>query len=445
MAFLLIKFKLTRNFFTNFSLNISQITNYLIMRRFIIALLMLPLFSFAQQKGISFEHNTNWAKVKEKAKAENKYIFVDCFTTWCGPCTWMSENVFPQEKVGTYFNDKFVSLKLQMDKTDKDSEDVKSWYDEAVRFGKDYSVRAYPTFLVFDPNGELVHRIVGGGEADDFIASVSKSLNPETQYVTLVKKFEQNPKDVKIAKQLIAAAESAYDEETSAKAVNAFINLVDKNELLTADNISILLNNTKSTAAPSFAIIRDNKDKINKVLADAKKEGSADDVLSSIIIYEKVIPKLQEGGEDIDFAKIQKDTEAAHPYVNLSKSFARLKAQFHMHSNDWPGFKNAVEDYLKLSGNNISAQELNSFAWTIFENCADVACLQAALNWSKKSIDLQEEAAYLDTYANLLYRTGDQANAIKWQEKALSLASNADKEQYKGTLEKMKANTPTWE
>jgi thiol:disulfide interchange protein len=44
-------------------------------------------------KGIRFEHGLSWAQVKEKAKAENKYIFMDCYATWCGPCKAMDKNV----------------------------------------------------------------------------------------------------------------------------------------------------------------------------------------------------------------------------------------------------------------------------------------------------------------------------------------------------------------
>ncbi|WP_160069920.1 thioredoxin family protein [Sphingobacterium bovisgrunnientis] len=127
------------------------ILKFLIIRRILFVLFVLPLMVVAQEKGIQFEYNTNWEKLKEKAKAENKHIFVDCFTTWCGPCTWMAENVFVKEEVGEFFNANYVNLKLQFDETENDPEDVKSWYDQAKRFAKDYGVRAYPTFLVFDP------------------------------------------------------------------------------------------------------------------------------------------------------------------------------------------------------------------------------------------------------------------------------------------------------
>jgi hypothetical protein len=45
------------------------------MLKMIFALLILPMFAAAQDKGIDFEYNTNWEQVKAKAKTENKHIF----------------------------------------------------------------------------------------------------------------------------------------------------------------------------------------------------------------------------------------------------------------------------------------------------------------------------------------------------------------------------------
>ena len=69
----------------------------------------------AQDKGIHFEKGT-WAEVKAKAKAENKHIFVDAYTTWCGPCKWMAKNTFTDEKVGEFFTKNYIAYKLDMEK-----------------------------------------------------------------------------------------------------------------------------------------------------------------------------------------------------------------------------------------------------------------------------------------------------------------------------------------
>ena len=41
---------------------------------------------------------------KAKAKKENKLIFIDCYTTWCGPCKNMSKKTFVNKEVGEYYN-----------------------------------------------------------------------------------------------------------------------------------------------------------------------------------------------------------------------------------------------------------------------------------------------------------------------------------------------------
>ena len=52
----------------------------------------------------------------ELAAKENKMVFIDFYTTWCGPCKRMSKEVFPQQEVGEYFNRTFISLKLDAEK-----------------------------------------------------------------------------------------------------------------------------------------------------------------------------------------------------------------------------------------------------------------------------------------------------------------------------------------
>ena len=86
----------------------------------ILPFLLLPLLSTAQDKltqdkGVHFDHESSWTAIQARARAEHKYIFMDCFTTWCGPCRFMATTIFPQEEAGNYFNDKFVSVKVQLD------------------------------------------------------------------------------------------------------------------------------------------------------------------------------------------------------------------------------------------------------------------------------------------------------------------------------------------
>src|ERR1700685_3137554 len=102
-------------------------------RLVIISVLMIAgmMQSYSQKdttKGIVFEHGLSWREVLQKAKQENKYVFVDCYATWCGPCKGMEQTVYPVEAVGEAFNGNFISVKLQLDKTRQDDDNVRSWY-----------------------------------------------------------------------------------------------------------------------------------------------------------------------------------------------------------------------------------------------------------------------------------------------------------------------------
>jgi thiol-disulfide isomerase/thioredoxin len=152
----------------------------------------------ASAAGIKFETGT-WAEILAKAKQQNKYVFVDAYTTWCGPCKWMDKNVFPTAEAGEYFNKNFVNAKIDMEK------------GEGLDIAKKYSVRAYPTYLYVDGNGDLVHRVVGSMETAKFIEASASALDPTKQYGTLLRKFDAGERNPDFLYNAAYAAQSAYD------------------------------------------------------------------------------------------------------------------------------------------------------------------------------------------------------------------------------------------
>jgi thiol-disulfide isomerase/thioredoxin len=106
--------------------------------------------------GIKFFHGT-LAKAKAQAKKENKLIFIDCYTTWCGPCKNMAKKTFVDKAVGEYFNKNFICLKMDMED------------GEGPDFASKYSIEAYPTYIFMDHTGAVKHRELGYIEATRFI------------------------------------------------------------------------------------------------------------------------------------------------------------------------------------------------------------------------------------------------------------------------------------
>lgn len=207
----------------------------------IITLLMLNLVVFGQ--GVNFEHLT-FDEALAKAKAENKLIFMDCYTTWCGPCKYMTENVFPQEKAGEYFNPKFVCVKFDMEK------------GEGPELAKRFGVRAYPTFFIIRPNGTMQHTIVGGADVEEFIARIEKGLNEKTSLDYLNKVYEKGKMNKKQLMAYQIALLDAYDKDKSAEVsekLNAVLKDKDKmkkeywpiieNDGYGSDNFKLVVNN----------------------------------------------------------------------------------------------------------------------------------------------------------------------------------------------------------
>lgn len=400
------------------------------MKKLILLFTLLPLFAIAQNKGTHFEHGLSWQQVKEKAKKENKYLFVDCFTTWCGPCKHMAKAIFPQEKVGDFFNKNFVNVKVQFDKTKDDSEEVKKWYADAEAIAKKFEINAYPTFLVFSPQGQLVHKIIGGGDADVFIAKVQKALSPETQYYTLLAKEKTARLSPENLMDLANAARDAYEEENALKYTDAY--LATQKDLSTKTNLGFLSTRIVDSKSKGFEVFLKNPEKVDALFG----KGVAQRVFENII-YGEVYSKF-DTTNDID--SLITATVSKYPSVDIRERTSLYKIYFYVHRKNWDHYGNAVLSYMSRYGAEAEANLLNYFAWGVFENCNDADLITDALKWSKRSVDETQgkNAKYLNTYANLLYKLDRKEDAIAVQQQALNQVQEMEKNAYQLTLEQMK-------
>jgi thioredoxin 1 len=113
--------------------------------------------------GVEFFHGT-YDEALKKAEAEGKMVFMDAYAVWCGPCKLLNRNTFPDKALGSFLNENFVSLKMDMEK------------GEGPGLNNKYKVPGYPTLLFLTSTGKELNRLVGYRDA--------KTLLKEAKNVT---------------------------------------------------------------------------------------------------------------------------------------------------------------------------------------------------------------------------------------------------------------------
>lgn len=456
----------------------------------------LPLLMHAQ--GIKFEEGLTWKQVLQKAKAQNKYIFVDCYATWCGPCKYMDKEIYPNDTAGAYYNDKFISVKFQMDTTKADDDLVKKMYADASKLMNKYKISAFPSFLFFSPDGNIVHREVGGKNLAELITIGEDALSPNKQYYRVLQKVRRGELSASQVKIFLWKVQEIEGDGFTHKIANEYINKLPVDSLFTPDNIAILFAFTKSSKDRGYAIIRDNIQKL--LVVDKKlKEEDCKAVLFQAIYLEAIKPYTTIKNDKPDWKTIKTNlqkygplgeealinykpgiifkTEIA-PELKINSDWNHILAlinkqnlganaefvvgstvvyylnaiNFHHTEKNCKNFVAAATYYADSFSSFLSANALNSWAWTLFEYSNDKNELNKALEWSKRSSELQPDSPeILDTHANVLYKLGSVKDAISWQQKAVDVADAQAKKQngiarpvFKESLEKMKRGERTW-
>lgn len=150
---------------------------------------------FAQ--GINFLHDEPFDKVLAMARAQNRPIFIDGYIQVCAPCKQLDKEVFPLKSVGDYFNNNFINVKYDIEK--KEGEKLKALYGDVIT--------GYPSLVLIDMNGKMVHKIGGFHPADSLIAKMQRALagkslsvmrerlNAGAQSLAFLKEYKQMMKD----------------------------------------------------------------------------------------------------------------------------------------------------------------------------------------------------------------------------------------------------------
>lgn len=392
------------------------------MKRFILILFLLPTVLFAQEKGIKFSNNLNWAEVKEKAKAENKYIMMDCYTSWCVPCKIMEQQVFTDSKIGEFSNQNYVSVQVQFDDDPEANEVKKEWMKLSKEFDKNYQVDGYPCYLFFNPNGEIVHKAYGKREISNFLNLLQKVPNPDFQYYTLRKKYEENKQDNTILKKLLNASMEAEPEDKQ-ELVSAYLS--QKPAIETEAEAKVIMDVTRSSHDIGFPILLNQAKKIDSLLG----ETAAEDLYRGIINFEDAANKLGRKSpmgyyilnSNPDWSVFQDSLIAKYP-KHSTELLDFIKLNFYKNGFLMQDYIPALKAYIEKYDNSISDRMKMEYVGVFAKRSQEIELIKFLLDWSRDAFEKSEDAENLSNYALLNYKVGEKEKGISLMEKAITRA-----------------------
>ena len=195
------------------------------MRRLILSLTLSLCGLMVSAQGIVFQDNAPWDSIVAQAQQENKLIFIDCYTTWCGPCKALAKEIFPQQQVGDYFNPNFICVKYDMEKGDGKmlNEKYKS------------HIIGYPTLLFIDKNQKVKQQLAGYQEAD-VLLTAAKQVQQGRDLFTLQKEYKEGRRDIGFLNDYIGSLNAAFMKEEAQQVAKEYL---DTHEPETLDNDTV--------------------------------------------------------------------------------------------------------------------------------------------------------------------------------------------------------------
>jgi len=360
----------------------------------------------------------------------------------------MDENVYAIPKIGSFFNNRFICVKLQMDQRPGDADVIRASYQEAIDVNNSYHVVAYPTCLFFDRDGRLVRREIGYTDQTAFLSLGADVLDTAKNYYHLIREFNLGKLNDKETMLLANTALSLGDSAQGEKIANSYIRKLVASNPFDRDKIRFIHENTKLPQDAGFAFFYKCQDTIDKIMED---DTYAQGVVTKAIIEEMIMPELKklemDQGAIPDWVTLQRRIEGKYGERFGEHAVIVARANWAGQHRDWEQWARYYVMCEEIFGDKAHsgiwvAYHLNSVAWTVFVYSKNHEALNYAAAWCGRAVLMDPEPNYIDTYANILYKLGKSDPAIAWESIAAKLSPTDEKIQSR--FVKMKKGEPTW-
>lgn len=438
-----------------------------------ISFMALGVILFIAQAGAQVQFsNIRFAEAMDKAKKENKIILLSIQSPTCTECNEVSKAGFNNALLARAINSSCISLNVSQQSPD------------FILLDSLYSIDNTMGLLFVDGEGNYLHRYNGTSSfyimyMEQLDKALKKKDTPDTAYKRLQAAYHEGNRSFTLLYQLVAKKNEAgilHDALTEemlnlapADSANSltFLQFVNEQIPLIGSPVENYLHRNPGNFNDAWYLMPLQKRVLinNRMIAKSKAKAIRDKNLmyaervaafAAGVNTDKIQARKMHDRTMIDYYKGINDTSnyllASVKYYDqflMTVSVDSVLRADSLRLREMAA--NAVPQKLMQPGapalmrtavqfapaSQYYTNELNSGAWAIYTYTHDPYYTGKALGWSKRSLEFFENTHAIDTYAKLLYRNGNTAEAIQWLEKAQQLIKDKKAPAYPNNQEEL--------
>ena len=380
-------------------------------------LTITAFFSTASAQDVVFFEGS-WEELNAAAAAQNKYIMVDAYTDWCGPCKQMDKMMFHDNaEVAAVMNENFISYKIDCER------------DFGLVFSRKFKVAGYPTLLFFNSNGQLIDRQMGFEPVTaSFVADPRAvlALDPNDTYQYDAKMLDMPWPDFYVQAFRDANNENwKYPKDADP---NAFL---AAQEDLTSEMALAVMSRFNNIDEKYLNYFKENYKTYKR-----KYKKETENKIQSHLFNEVAVAASTSDEQRFKAALAEVPVYLPEDAEELA---GWMMSYYYMQTKDWSNYASLMQKDIDAGDREISLNEINNTAWRIYLECEDQQIIKQAISWFNPYLNDMDDFNSMDTYASLLFKAGELEQSEKLAIKAIAVgeASGSDVSGTKDLLERI--------
>lgn len=360
------------------------------------SLLFFLLFHLVASATPSIFFEGTWEQARAKAKKENKFILLDCWTENCGYCKMMDDETFVDSAVVDFMGKNFIAVSRDMER------------GEGRLLNMKYHTQGYPTYYIFTSKGEICYELVGYMKPQLWIDTLTRILRPEGHQTYKGFNDKLEPGYPEFYKTTFGVGNERVIADSAV--VSQWL---DKQPDLSSEICWGVLWLYRGSVKHQQWIL-DNRMKLYALYGEQ--------VWHSIygIIAIRCYLATKAGNDSLFEENIAlADVYLPEPYRSERMLYGR--SQHYQLNGKWKQYA-LLHDADFRKNNFDNPEHIHNVSWDIYENSSDTTTINLAIGWVEIIMKADTSWELHDTYACLLFKAGRLDESEAQAEMAIEMA-----------------------